>query len=137
MGAVVEVHLVTHIEPQADRAKMTLQAAARIKDAAHIIAAQSIHGAEERSDSGRGIAELEVDEPALEGDERLNGVMADVNLRTKFAVQYAQVRPLNRDRAGSGVRKAFVESLIEVVGHLPFKLQPLVGLKAGAGTHAA
>ena len=41
------------------------------------------------------------------------------------------------DGAGAGVGEAFRERLVEVVRHLTFKLQPLVGLEAGARTDAA
>ena len=88
--AVVEIHLVADIEAQADRSEVTLQAAARIQDTVHTIAAQAVHRAEERADRRRRVAQLKVNESALEGDERLNGVMSDVDLGAEFAVQDAQ-----------------------------------------------
>src|ERR1700682_6572491 len=109
---------------------MAFDTAAGIKDGADIIGTHTVDGAEKGSNGGRGIAKPKIDEAALESKERMHvEVFAQVYFRAELAVQDAQTRALNADRARRRIGKAFREPLIEIVAHLRFEFDVLKGYK--------
>src|SRR5450755_2014504 len=130
MRAVVEIDFIADVQSQADWSQVPLQSSSGIENATYVIGAQVVGAAEERSQGGRSAVQTEIDEATLQRYERLNGVVANIDLRSKLAVKHAQVRARKRHRARAGIRESFGKGLIEVVAHLPLKLNFLVRLKA-------
>jgi hypothetical protein len=81
-----------------------------------------------RTVPGAGV-EAEIDQAAFQRDQRLDGVVADINFRTKFPVKDAQARTVKRDGTRAGIAESLGEGLVEVVTHLALKLYFPIDLK--------
>lgn len=122
VSSIVEVDLISNIQAKPDWPQESLATTAGIQHAVHIVIAKALHAAAERGESSGTRIEPEVHESALDCEEEPHGAATCLHFRPEQSVQYAQVRPLGRDRTDPGVRETFPESLLEVPSDFAFQL---------------
>jgi hypothetical protein len=134
---MIEIDLVSHVEAQADRAKMSFDATSRIEDAVNVAGTQILHRTGETGKAGGTGVQAEVDETALHGNEGTNRAVTEFESRSKQAMEDTQIGSLKTNRAAR-VRgcKAFGESPVEIISHFRFQLDTMAYRKTRAAAQA-
>src|SRR5258708_1853881 len=100
---------------------MPFESAARIKRSIHVARAKVGNLARHATKRSRARVHEKLVEPALHHHKRPDPPVSQFNLRPEQSMQHVDVRVLNHNRT-AGPGRAFPESLVEVVRHLPFQL---------------
>src|SRR5258708_31617187 len=116
---VGEIHLVACLQPESKRPQMPFESAARIKRSIHVARAKIGNLARHATKRSRARVHEKLVEPALHHHKRPDPPVSQFNLRPQQSMQNEDVRVLNHNRT-AGPSRAFPESLVEVVRHLPF-----------------
>src|SRR5215475_12106486 len=101
MSAAGKIDFIADVETQADRAHVTFQTTAGIKNAGEIIRTKALDGTDSCANGGGAIVEEEVVEAALYGEEGMEAVMAKLEFRTEKAMEDACVGALNSNNCSA------------------------------------
>jgi len=134
MSATGKIELVGDIKTQTDRSQMALETAARIEDTDDVVVAEVADIAEEVAEGGGTIAEMEIHETTFKLDEGVNmPVFAEVDFRSKLAMENTHAGALDRYAAGSIGGETLSKGTIEIVVQFRFQLDVAKSYETEAG----
>lgn len=113
---VIKVHFVTGFDTNTKPADEALDSATRIEHAVGITVFDPSESA------GKRVAAAEVQDSALQDDERAEGAVQKIDLRSEETVHKAQFRSCNPSAATRGPAESAAEVPVPVVGTFNFKL---------------
>lgn len=113
VNAMIEIRFVTNIAPHANWPPERFRTASRIKSTVHVAAAQAREGVSGSVNGRPRIADVEVCEITLRGQEKPHRTSVGHHFGSEQAIEHGLVGSADRDRPGRGTCESFGERLVK------------------------
>jgi len=131
-----EVHFISDIETEPERAQMAFESGSRIKHAGHVVGPKIVNRTRERRKGGRPGVEPEIEEAPLHRKKRPKGAAGSLQFWPEQPVQDPGIRALQGHGARPRVCEPLDQGLRKVIAHFRFELEVSIGIHREMTSHS-